>query len=275
MKKLLLSISLICAAGFVNAQIYSASDSLDFAAWTTYDNDGDTYSWRPSNLTGAGTAFDAQGAGLLSSSWTNATGPLTPDNLVISPVVNCTGVSSVYLNWGVGSREDVAGGSYFEEHYAVYVVSSLASLLAGTYPTPVFETTLAQGNTWLPESVNISAIAANQGSVYVIFRHFDCTDMNFIFMDDISVTNGMPVGVEEISNIASVYPNPTNSILNVKTSTEATSVSIISMDGKVVATSAINGLTGSVNVAELVNGVYFYEVAAADGSVVRNTFVKN
>lgn len=275
MKKLLLSMTALFAVGFINAQIYSANDSTAFAAWSVYDNDGDTFNWRPANLTSAGTSFDSKGEGLLSSSWTAAAGALTPDNLAVAPVVNCSANSSVFLNWGVASREDVAGGSYFAEHYAVYVVTNPAMILTGTFPTPVFETTLATGNTWLPESIDISSIAGSQSSVYIVFRHFNCTDQNFIFLDDVSVTAGAPVGIEEISNIASVYPNPTNSVLNVKTTLASTSISIISMDGKVVATSKINGLTGSVNVAELVNGVYFYEVAAADGSVVRNTFVKN
>jgi hypothetical protein len=82
-------------------------------------------------------------------------------------------------------------------------------------------------------------------------------------------------GLEENNLSVSVYPNPTNSVLNIKTTSAANHVSIISMDGKVVAESNLNGLTGSINVAELVNGVYFYEVTSSNGAVIRNTFVKN
>ncbi|MGJ8660990.1 MAG: T9SS type A sorting domain-containing protein [Bacteroidota bacterium] len=87
--------------------------------------------------------------------------------------------------------------------------------------------------------------------------------------------NGITNSLEENNLSVSIFPNPTNSVLNVKTSSEATNISIISMDGKVVASGALNGLTGSINVSELVNGVYFYEVSTANGSVIRNTFVKN
>ncbi|MFA7273754.1 MAG: T9SS type A sorting domain-containing protein [Crocinitomicaceae bacterium] len=82
-------------------------------------------------------------------------------------------------------------------------------------------------------------------------------------------------GLEENNLEVSVYPNPTNSTLNIKTSSAANHISIISMDGKVVAESNLNGLTGAINVAELVNGVYFYEVSSSNGAVIRNTFVKN
>jgi hypothetical protein len=272
MKKLLLSITAILAVGFINAQIYSANDTTAFSAWNTYDADGDGYNWFNFDLTGFGSGIDAQGGVFLSLSYD--TSALTPNNLAITPAINCSSNSSVFANWAAGSLATTADG-YFVEHYAVYVVTNPAMLLSGNYPTPIWEGDLTAGDVMQAQSIDISSIAANQSSVYLVFRHFDCTDQWTLILDDVSLTAGAPVGVEEISTVASVYPNPTNSILNVKTSGEATSISIISMDGKVVATSAINGLTGSVNVAELVNGVYFYEVAAADGSVVRNTFVKN
>lgn len=82
------------------------------------------------------------------------------------------------------------------------------------------------------------------------------------------------LGLTENSIEVNAYPNPTSTVLNIQTSSAATTVSILSMDGKVVSTTDMNGTTASVNVANLNAGVYFYEVAAADGSVVRNTFVK-
>ncbi len=82
------------------------------------------------------------------------------------------------------------------------------------------------------------------------------------------------VGLEEASIEANVFPNPATTELNIEVKGEATAVSIITMDGKVVATQDIVGTSAKVNVAELTSGVYFYEVVAADGTVVRNTFMK-
>lgn len=80
--------------------------------------------------------------------------------------------------------------------------------------------------------------------------------------------------VVENSIEVSVYPNPTSSVLNIKTSEAVSTVSIISTDGKILSTTEMNGTTGSVNVAELNAGVYFYEVSTESGNVVRNTFIK-
>ena len=61
-----------------------------------------------------------------------------------------------------------------------------------------------------------------------------------------------------------------NKIVN----TNATSVSIMGMDGKVISSESVNSNSIAVNVSDLVAGVYFYEVVAENGTVVRNTFVK-
>lgn len=81
-------------------------------------------------------------------------------------------------------------------------------------------------------------------------------------------------GVNENTINASVYPNPANDVLNIKLTENATSVSILGMDGKVISTESVNSNLVAVNVSNLVSGVYFYEVVAENGTVVRNTFVK-
>lgn len=82
------------------------------------------------------------------------------------------------------------------------------------------------------------------------------------------------LGVDENEITTSVFPNPANDVLNFNLSVNATSVSIIGMDGKVISTEVINANTAAVNVSNLVSGVYFYEIATENGSLVRNTFVK-
>ena len=82
------------------------------------------------------------------------------------------------------------------------------------------------------------------------------------------------VGVDENTFTASVYPNPASDVLNINVNANATSVSVIGMDGKVISTEAVNSNSIEVNVSDLVSGVYFYEVVAENGTVVRNTFVK-
>lgn len=89
------------------------------------------------------------------------------------------------------------------------------------------------------------------------------------------VLNVSTAGIEEqIALELNVFPNPASDVLNINTNVEAISVSVISMDGKVVATQEMNGTSAVVNVSDLNSGAYFYEVKTVDGLVSRNTFMK-
>jgi len=88
------------------------------------------------------------------------------------------------------------------------------------------------------------------------------------------IVDGVPASISETSIHASVYPNPASSVLNIDLDAEAVQVSVIGMDGKVVISEEINGTTATLNVADLNQGAYFYEVVAADGTVIRDTFIK-
>ncbi len=93
--------------------------------------------------------------------------------------------------------------------------------------------------------------------------------------NEITLTSAGTSGINENTISVNAYPNPANSELNITMSENATSVAVISMDGKVVASQEVNGTSTTINVANLNSGVYFYEVTAENGLVVRNSFVKN
>ena len=278
MKKILLSVGVLLAAATASAQVYTASSAADFATFASVDADGDTFEWGIYDLMTAnggspvGTSFDAQGEVLGSFSYDNATTTaLTPDNWIISPAIDLSSLSSTAtLSWGRASVDP----AYAEENYSIYVVSAAdvnAAATALATATPVFTETIATGDEWLVKSANINSFAG-MNNVFVAVRHHACTDMFFLIVDDIQITN--VASVDENAITTSVYPNPANDVLNINVSANATSVSIIGMDGKVISTEAINANTAAVNVSNLVAGVYFYEIVAENGSVVRNTFVK-
>lgn len=275
MKKILLSLTAITAAAGLNAQILTANAAADFQTWSIADVDGDGWNWGIYDLTGVGSAIDGQGECAISFSWGDpgdaAQGAYTPDNLLISPAMDMTSVTgTVTLSWGAGSIED-AGSSFAAEYYSVYVVSDPTQVATAT---PVFSETLADGGQMYSHSVDISSFAG-QAAVYVIFRHYNCTDMYTLVIDDVDVSaSGGSASIEESTIEANAYPNPASTVLNVVSSANATTVSIITMDGKVVATENVNGTVAAINVADLIAGVYFYEVVGEDGAVVRNTFVK-
>ena len=73
----------------------------------------------------------------------------------------------------------------------------------------------------------------------------------------------------------SVYPNPATDVLNITMNAEIETVSIIGMDGKTISTQDVNGMSTVVEVANLNAGVYMYQIVGVDGSIVRESFVKN
>lgn len=275
MKKTLLSISAMLAFAIgANAQIYSANNAAGFATWTFLDVDNDTYNWTAVDLTTGGSALASQGECILSNSWIGpgAGTPLTPNNLAISPLINCSAADGVTLQFGAGSIEATTSG-FYEEHYAVYVVTNTAAIIAGTFPTPVYEGTLAAGEVMETQTINITSQAAGQSTVYLVIRHFNCTDENFMIIDDL-VVSGQFASVEENNLAVSVYPNPAVDVLNLSFNSQVQHVTIYSLSGQVISTVSVNALTAKVDVSVLAPGVYFYEAVTSEGVRARNTFVK-
>lgn len=79
------------------------------------------------------------------------------------------------------------------------------------------------------------------------------------------------LGLNENVISSSVYPNPANAELNIKTTEDIASVVVTTTDGKTVAT----GTTSNINVASLNAGMYIYQVTTVSGKVGTGNFVKN
>lgn len=271
MKKSLLSLSFVLMAGLSFGQIYSASDAADFNAWTFFDADGDGFNWAVANLP----APFPYGDVMESFSWDDPTEtPLTPDNFAVSPPINCSGQSTVWLNWLDASY---ANATFSNEKFAVYVVTNTTDILLGNFPSPVFETTLSGEGPEAFRSIDISSVAANEGIVFVMFRHYDCTDQLSLVIDDVSVTTEQAVNVEENAAAAALnmFPNPATNVLNVQFSVEIAAIAVVALDGKVIINETVNTTSKAINVAELPAGAYLCEVRFADGSIARERFVKH
>lgn len=89
-------------------------------------------------------------------------------------------------------------------------------------------------------------------------------------INDISISTGL----EEFGVGSSfVYPNPTSDILNFSLSVKNASISILDVTGKVVKTVNTNSNIVSVNVSNLTNGLYFYNVISKGETILTNRFI--
>lgn len=272
MKKLLLSAALLVASfTSVNAQVFTENWTAPQAGWisTQFSPDADTNFWGVASLSSG--PLMSQGNFAISRSWTSAGGgtALTPNNFLISPRIDASAITGpLSLSFKVGSAEATADG-FFAEYMSVYVSDGLMGIPAAVSGTPVHSAVLTAGEQMFSFTYDISSMAGAD-SLRLIFRHHNCTDMNFIMLDDINVSNS-GLGLAENVISTNVFPNPATSILNIQVAEEVTSVEVLSTDGKMVAQST----SKNVDVADLRNGMYIYRVTTVSGKIGTGNFVKN
>lgn len=269
-KKLLFAGALALAFNSMNAQVQIWKDDFndeDVSDWTMYDEDGDGFYWGEifqiqNNTTG----LPVTPVSLISRSWQQV--PLTPDNWAVSPAIDISKAQgSLTLSW----ITQVAAAAWDLEKYAVYVSTSpdQASLLAS--PVKVTQT-LGQGTnagTPVNHTLDLSSFIGQQ-QIYVAFRHFECTDQDFISVDDVTVTASSLMAVSDVNKKAfSVYPNPTSDYLTFNQKVNAAQV--YDMAGKLVASPAV--VDSKIDVKSLQNGTYVLKVNTEAGST-SHKFIK-
>ncbi len=161
--------------------------------WTIIDADGDGFNWTPASVLMAGYTIPAHGGAdcITSQSYDGSYGPLTPDNYLVSPKVKIT-TGSEFSFWACAQDP-----SYPSEHYGVAISTTTAT--AGAFTT-IAEWTMTAKETagagaymsrdgkgtregsWYQKTVDLSSYAGQE--VYIAIRHFNCTDMFYLNVDD-------------------------------------------------------------------------------------------
>ena len=145
--------------------------------WVTYNVDGDMYNWE--NTAANYSTFDAH-TGLYcmtSSSYVNGVGALTPNNWLVSPALAITANSQ--LSFWVDGQDP----SYAAEQY--YVKVSTTGNAVADFTTTIHSA--VSPATWGEVVVDLSAFAGQ--TIYIAFQHANVTDMYFLKLDDVTVTN--------------------------------------------------------------------------------------
>ncbi|MBQ6729672.1 MAG: choice-of-anchor J domain-containing protein [Bacteroidales bacterium] len=150
--------------------------------WTLIDADGDSHNWQLPSTDGMG--HGSSDGMLVSYSYDNAsTSPLTPNNYLVSPRINIPEGSMISF-WACAMDE-----AYPAEHFAVAISTTVNNNPSAF--TTLQEWTLTakdQGNrqgNWHQYSVDLSAYAGQEA--YLAIRHFNCSDMFAICVDDVYI----------------------------------------------------------------------------------------
>ena len=142
--------------------------------WTMIDADGDGHNWL--HIADEGNKSHS-GIGVMASfSYDHVTkSPLTPNNWFVSPEVALDGTLTF---WAVGQDP-----SWAAEHFAVYASTGDPTNTASF--VEIMPETVATGE-MTEYTVDLTAYAGQKG--YIAFRHFNCTDMFRLNIDDVTIT---------------------------------------------------------------------------------------
>ena len=274
MKKINLLLSLLLIGFTSHAQTTVWSDNFDdedISDWTLTDSDGDSNNWGDLFAIGDGAGGFVTPVSLISRSWQSV--PLTPDNWAVSPAIDLSGASgTITVNWVT----QVAAASWDQEKYSVHVGTSsdIATLVNSmTSMTEILGLTDDLGAP-TNHSLDISAFAG-ESMVYVAFRHFDVTDMDFISIDDLTV-EAATLSINEFdANSFSFNYNKNLKTLELDSSNFAmTNIEIYSLQGQSVLSKSLSNTNESIDVSSLNVGLYLVEVSIND-NIKTIKFVKH
>ena len=238
------------------------NDPAKVALWENTDRDGDGEKWEFYNA-----EEDDMPAftGDFATSWSWFLEAFTPDNTLTSPLISLPPAQDVlWLKFKVGAFDE----DIFEEHYAVYVIPA-TSTFTGT-ETPVFEETLDAGYTQVAKDVMVDISSFGGQEVKLVFRHYDCTDIAFIGLDDVEIIQAPGLNAHDAQRSRfKIYPNPTSDFIKIQNVKELKSVRIFDSSGrKVVETSS-----SDIDVRSLDSGIYLLNVYSGN-DVISRKFIK-
>ena len=231
--------------------------------WLIGDRDGDADSWEFVSAEEA-EAPSFTGDFAWSFSWFFA--ELTPDNTLTSPKITLPATGNLELSFKVSAADDEEG--YFEEHYAVYVIPFDAEF-TGT-ETPVFEETLDAGYYQNAKVVKIDVSSFSGQDVKLVFRHYDCTDILYIGLDDVTIEDKTLAVSDVNKSQIKISPNPATEFVKISGIQNIDNVRVFDMTGKIVK----EAKGSDVVVKELPSGQYIINVYTGNEIISRKLIKK-
>ena len=146
--------------------------------WTIIDADQDGNNWEHISVQGDLSSGHTGSGAYASYSYDNSTyDALTPNNWLVTPAIALSGTSSLTY-WFIVAQ------SYPADHYGVYV-STTSATDTSAFTLLYEETPTSANGTWTMRTVDLTNYSGN--TVYIAFRHFNCTDQLVLVLDDITV----------------------------------------------------------------------------------------
>ena len=178
--------------------IYPGDFEDDAVGWTVFDRDGDGITWRLGwNFWGERPEYVRSGIQCLGSASSSDNDiPYTPDNWAFSPAMSIP-ADGGKLDFFISAFHP----NRFAEHYSFYIVDNIDCLSQGnvdyilnnfqplieeTIDTPSgYNSSYTKVEGWLEKTIDLNSYAGK--TVYLVFRHHDCTGQYVLRLDDLFV----------------------------------------------------------------------------------------
>lgn len=145
--------------------------------WKAIDNDGDGFNWYVAERQGVLT--------MRSQSWANNVA-LTPDNWLITPELNLTAFdenASVTFRYTVGITASTP--AFKQEHYGIFIAVDNDDL--DSFQLLFQETFSTDTPNWVSHERLIDLSEYSGKIIYMAIRHFNVTDMDRMFVDEVEL----------------------------------------------------------------------------------------
>ena len=207
------------------------------------------------------------------SGWLNQ--GYNPDNSTI----NNSKYSGEYTRNPDANGEDVLV-SYFSEGALDLSVNKYFNFKVYGPPRPIYvsfqddnnneiyayNSALSSNNQWQQFSVDLSSVASQSITRFVMFIDQGVVNWDLYFLDDFNLSS-TPLLINEIneSNLISVFPQPAKNSLNIKVNlnnNEINTLDIYNSQGKILLSNVLNKNSENINldVSQFKSGIYFIKV---------------
>lgn len=262
-KRLFLASALgVSTAYFAQTTVFEEKfeDPAKRALWSIGDRDGDADTWE---FLDAGINEVDSFTGYFAASFSWYLEAFTPDNTLTSPIINLPASGDLQLSFKVAAGDE----EIFEEHYAVYVIPVNTSFTGAE--TPVFEETMDGGYLSAAKIVNVDISAFGGQDVKLVFRHFNCTDIFYIGIDDVMITQNVLAVADSQKATISVYPNPATDFVQIANAGTVNKVRIFDLNGRLITETT----STKIDVKQLQTGQYILNIHSGN-QITSRKFIK-
>lgn len=230
-----------------------------WVAFTGTNGLGTGQSWKISDrrsFSAPNSAFVRWEAGGLNEDW------------LVTPLINLTGMTGSTLTFYGGQEFTDAYGTIYQVKVSTTSQTAHASFTnVATYAEADFTDIIVPDLT-SQKTVDLSAYNGQQ--IYIAFVMTQ-NDADNWFIDNVNVTASLSTDDFSSNLKTTLYPNPTNGIVNIKASAEMKSIELYSILGNLVKTYSNEQ---QLDLSNLSSGTYIMKLTSVDGDISRQKLIK-